>query len=334
MAWVGSDGTEAPVPMSLIAKALSLFRYVLAGQPVPYAEKKTLRAQTTFESRKDSYRYQTILRQTIGEMAMRGELITLGRDAGPTVMDILCGTRNARILSVILDLTKLLNFTLGGYNLKEMTSLALRADRWLEEMRGHNSSQEIDKRKRVETLRENLLDFLASTRKENYDLVLRERKSRAHEKTRKLVSEELLQASVEARASELEDLPRQIGQAWYHIKRMPTQEQLAELEEICKKIPLFEKAFRELERKLERRQQKQAKAEERLGRRLSEEECGQYRISDEEKKWRKETKDDLARLRRRADFIWAGFCQNESAEISLILSAASRLDELQHGGVS
>lgn len=303
---------QAPAPMELIEKALGLWKYTVRGKPIPRTEIASLRQlmPARDDNAKEAFRYRKGLRQTIGEMTLSGKLdVAPGRTAGIMVMEVLCGKKDAAHLSMIRELTQRLRFTLGGYNLKEFTALALRADTWLVEMRGQNSEEDIARRRRVEKLLPELMELLANTRKENYEIVVKARKSRVMDP----VHEELRQAflrepTVEEMLEKILSLETRISESWRFLKQFPCPE-LREMAEIYRLIPEYEKALRKLERRTKNRP-----------------------LTDEEQGWKKKTEKELSALRRRTNYLWSTFCHSRVSEVDSILSAHSELEEI--GGVS
>ena len=317
--WKGEGGFQAPAVEELIAKALRLWRkYTVRGQQIPRTEITAIRQllpaydhAASKEFKRSLSNYKRELRQEIGQRALSGKFDLNGRNLGTAVMETVLGWKDARILSITVQISQAMNFTLGGYNLKEQTALALRAEAWLVEMRGHSSKEEIARRRQVEELVSELISFLVEKREENYEVIKAARSERAISPIRESIRKKLLKEQpFEEILSELLQLEIRISEALRFLKGDPSLEVQA-LFEVHQQIPAFEKALDELiERRLDQ------------GRDLS----------DEEKEWKEETENRLASLRRRSDFLWSTFCNSRVREIDSILSAQREL-KIQ-GGVS
>lgn len=335
MAWAGTDREETPLPTRLIESAMGLWKYVIRGQALPWNEVSELREQTRLEDRQASKQLQAELRQLIGEMTLDGSLNVAGRTTGPMIMGVLCHPyeKNQHTLEVILELSNLLKFTLGGYNLKEDTALALRADLWLEEMRGHNSPEELEKRRRVEVLLDDLIEFLATTREENYEEIKRTRFNRKMAPAIAKLNEEMLrEPSLQELADEIDLLDNRVVESWGFLRRNSPLES-TEVRELQERISLFEKGLGKLERRLAGRQQRRLTKESKVDEAifgalvslLKEKDLSQY-LSPEERGWRQETEKELHALRGR---LWTLLRGRVLPEIDFILSAESRRDQLR-----
>lgn len=320
--WIGEGGFRAPALEALIAKALGLWKYVVRGKPIPHAELTAVRQMIpsrTDNNGKPLHEYKRTLRQTIGKKALNGNLDLNGLNAGIMIMEVFFGKKDARTLSMVCELSQIMNFTLGGYNLKETTSLIIRGETWLEEMRGKNSEEDIARRRRAEELVDHLVYFLASTRGENYETVKKARQERAmnplREELRRAFLEEPPLSEVLAKALREIGEPQppspeeRIQECWGYLRRSGSPE-LDELAEIYRKtIPEYEKALRQLERRLEKRQ-----------------------LTEEEDEWKEETEKKFASVLKRADYLWSMFHHRCLTEVSDILSEKRKNDWI--GGVS
>ena len=310
MAWAGTDREETPLPIRLIQSAMGLWKFVIHGQELPWDEVRELREQTRLEDRQASKQLQAELRQLIGEMTLDGSLTVAGRTTGPMLMGVLCHPyeKNRRTLETVLEFSNLLKFTLGGYNLKEITALALRADLWLEEMRGHKSPEDIEKRRRVEALLSDLVEFIATTREENYELIERTRYNRKMAPAVAQLNEEMLrEPSPQELADEMAILDNRVAESWGFLRRNSPLES-PEVQELQVRVGLFEEALKKLERRLAGRKRR-----------------GRDFISEEEKQWREETEAGLRALRGR---LWTLLQERALPEIDFILSAESRRGQL------
>lgn len=334
MAWAGTSREETPLPTRLIESAMGLWKYVIRGQALPWNEVSELREQTRLEDRQASKQLQAELRQLIGEMTLDGSLNVAGRTVGPMIMGVLCHPyeKNQHTLEVILELSNLLKFTLGGYNLKEDTALALRADLWLEEMRGHNSPEELEKRRRVEVLLDDLIEFLATTREENYEEIKQTRFNRKMAPAIAKLNEEMLrEPTLEELADEIDLLDNRVVESWGFLRSSSPLES-PEVRGLQAQINLFERALKKLERRLERRIERLTKSggnalEDRLWALVQEQIFPEVvSITPEEEKWREETEADLRALRGR---LWTLLQGRVLPEIDFILSAGSRRDQLR-----
>lgn len=311
MAWAGTDREETPLPTRLIESAMGLWKFVIRGQQLPWDEVRELRGQTRLEDRGASKQLQAELRQLIGEMTLDGSLTVAGRTTGPMIMGVLCHPydKNRRTLETVLEFSNLLKFTLGGYNLKEITTLAKRADLWLEEMRGHNSPEEIEKRRRVEALLDDLIEFLATTREENYEEIKLARYNRKLVPIAAKLNEEMLRKrSLQELTGEIEHLDNQAVESWGFLRRNSPLES-PDIQELQVRVGLFEEALKKLDRRLASRKRR-----------------GRDFISEEEQKWREETEAGLRALRSR---LWTLFKERALPEIEFILSAESRRGQLK-----
>jgi len=306
--WIGEGGVRAPAPKELIGIALGLWKYAVRGKKIPRAEITNLRQMMPDRNvnAKKAFQYRKLLRQTVGEETLSGELdITPGKTAGIMVMEVLCGKKDAAHLSTIMELSQLLRFTLGGYNLKEMTALALRSDAWLSETRGRNE-KDFARRKRVRELLEKLVELLATTREDNYKIFQKARADRVmapiHEELRKVF---LREPTLEEVLAELLSLETLVSERWRTLREVPSEE----IRKIAQ-IPEYEKALAELERRTRRRP-----------------------ITDEEKLRKEETEKELTALRHRSDYLWSRFSHSVISEIDSIISARREMEILE-GGVS
>ena len=313
--WVGESGLQAPAPTELIGKALGLWKYAIRGKEIPRMEITALRQfiPAREQNAKAAFQYKKELRQTIGELTLAGKLdVTPGRTAGVMVMEVLCGRKDSSHLSMIHELTQLMDFTLGGYNLKEMTALALRADEWLQEKRDRKSDEEdLPRRKRrMRELLEELVGFLATTREENFKIFMKVRRERAmapvHEELRKVF---LREPTFKEILAELLALETKVSGSWRSLRDNPSQE-VVEMSEIFQQVPRYEKAFNKFERRTEDRQ-----------------------LTPEEKKWKVETEKQLASLRCRADHLWSTFYRSVVTEINSILSDRREMEILEEGAL-
>lgn len=330
MAWAGTGREETPLPIRLIQSAMGLWKFVIRGQQLPWEKVRELRIQTRLEDRSASKQLQAELRQLIGEMTLDGSLTVAGRTTGPMIMGVLCHPyeKNQRILEVILELSNLLKFTLGGYNLKEMTAIALRADLWLEEMRGHNSPEEIDKRRRVETLLDDLTEFVATTREENFEEIKKVRYDRKLAPVIAKLNEKLLRKpSLQELADEIHLLNNQVVESWSFLRRNSPLES-PEVRELQARISLFEKELERLDRRLQRLTKSDGSALENCLWTLLLEQIfpGVDSVTTEEQKWREETEAGLRALRGR---LWTMLREQALPEIDSIISAESRRGQLR-----
>ena len=331
MAWAGTGKEETPLPIRLIQSAMGLWKFVIRGQELPWDEVRELRKQTRLEDRQASKQLQAELRQLIGEMTLDGSLTVAGRTTGPMIMGVLCHPydKNRRTLETVLEFSNLLKFTLGGYNLKEITTLALRADLWLEEMRGHNSPEDIDKRRMVEALLGDLIEFLATTREENYELIKRARSDRkmARSGIEKLYEEILRGPSLEELVGEIDLLDNQAVESWGFLRRNSPLES-PEVQELQVRVGLFEEAIKKLRCRLAGRQRRLAKGNKTalsIIEAINELSDGRG-FCQEELDWQEKTEDELRALRGR---LWTLLRERTLPEIDFILSAGSRRDQLQ-----
>ena len=315
--WVGEGGFQAPAPEELIPRAMGLWKYTARGQQIPQTEITAIRqsipaydanASVGFKKSLKNYKRQT--RQAIGQMALSGKFDIDGVNLGIMIMEVVFGRKDAHLLSMTIEITQAMNFTLGGYNLKEQTALALRAYAWLVEMRGHNSEEEIARRRRVEELLEDLVIFLIEKREENRELIMNARQQlRMTKNTRQELWGALLkEPPVEVLINEILLLDLRISEVWRFLKSSPSNE-LSEFVETHRQIKAFEKALAKLDRRLARR-----------------------RATEEEKEWKEETEKQLASLRGRSDFLWSTFNYSRVREVDSILSAQREL--AIQGGVS
>lgn len=330
MAWAGKGREETPLPIRLIKSAMGLWTFVIRGQELPWDKVSELRAQTRLEDRQASKQLQAELRQLIGEMTLDGSLTVAGRTTGPMIMGVLCHPydKNRRTLEIVLEFSDLLKFTLGGYNLKEITALALRADLWLEEMRGHNSPEDIEKRRRVEDLLSDLVEFIATTREENYELIERTRYNRKMAPAVAKLHEEMLrEPSLEELTDEMAGLDNRVAESWGFLRRNSPLES-PEVQELQVRIGFFEEALKKLERRVERLTKSGGSAlEDCLWALLLEQTFPEVDpITPEEEKWREETEAGLCALRGR---LWTLLRERALPEIDFILSAESRRDQLR-----
>ncbi len=333
MAWAGTGREETPLPIRLIGSAWGLWKFVIRGQELPWDTVRELREQTRLEDRQASKQLQAELRQLIGEMTLDGSLTVAGRTTGPMIMGVLCHPydKNRHTLEVILELCNLLKFTLGGYNLKEDTALALRADMWLEEMKGHNSSEEIGKRRRVEALLDDLIEFLATTREENYELIKKTRYNRKMAPAIARINEEILrEPPLQELTDEINRLDNRMIESWGFLRRNSPLES-PEIQELQVRIGLFEKELKKLDSRIAGRRRLTESGgsalEDRLWTLLLERICPEIEtVTTEELGWQEETEAELRVLRSR---LWTLVRERALPEIDFILSAESRRGQLK-----
>lgn len=317
--WIGEDGFEAPNPEDLIAMTPRLWTlYGKRGQEIPQTEITAIRQLVPAYDRNASGKfkkslsgYKNKVRRIIGERALFGKFDMDGHNIGPMVMEVILGWKDAHILSITMQMSEAMNFTLGGYNLKEQTALAIQAEDWLVEMRGHKSKKDIARRRLIEGLVDYLFDFLVEKREENKEVIKNARHERALRPFRQEISRSLLkEPPFEVLLSELLQLEVRISETWRFLKDNPSSE-VAALFEVYEQIPAFEKALEELATR----------------------NAPYGELTDEEEEWKEETENQIASFRRRADYLWSVFNHSHVREIDSVLSAQREL-EAQGGGVS
>lgn len=309
--WIGEGGIQAPAPKELVGKALGLWKYSVRGKEIPRIEIAALRQMMPDRkvNAKVAFQHKRVLRQVIGEGTLSGELDVIpGKTAGVMVMEVLCGKKDAAHLSTILELSRLMCFTLGGYNLKEMTALALRSDAWLSETRGRNE-EDFARRKRVHELLEELVELLATTHEENYKIFQKARTDRAmapvHKELRKVF---LREPTFQEILTEILSLETRVSESWRDLREVQSEE-IREMAEIYRRqIPEYEKELAKLERRLEKRN-----------------------LTEAEEEWGKQTRKELATLRRRSDYLWSRFYESVVSETDSILSARREMETIEGG---
>jgi hypothetical protein len=323
MSWRGEHRDEIPLSLRLIDSARDLWLYVIRGQEIPRTKIVELRKQTQFEDKDVSRKLQSELRQLIGELALDGKLDVNGQAIGPFIMGLLCWPydKNRRTLEAVLDLKKILSFTLGGYNLKEMTALAKRGQEWLEEMRGHNTPEQIKNRRRVEEGLENLLELIATARPENYEELEKERLNRRMTSAIVGLNDELLRKqNAEEILAETDHLNNRIAESWAFLRRM-TPLDSPETEDLQRRIDLYQIELKKLDGRITKRdaaRKRQAEKSGILNQRPP--------MSDEEQKWKAETESELLALRIRLhNLLYGTLLQQVMPEINSILSARNQL---------